>query len=179
MILAIFWLCSGSTLTKRGSITVEIRSDGIAVPGGTLVLYRVGELTEKGIEPTEEFALWTGELTPQCAQDLAQQAFDRQITGIQRQIGQDGRAVYGELAPGVYLLVQPTAALGWQKILPFFVCLPMEQQGQYVFDVVASPKAEPSEDIKIPETGDLSNQMLLLAAVCVFSTAVLLHRRGH
>lgn len=179
MILAILWLCSGSTLTKRGAITVEIRSDGIAVPGGTLALYRVGELTEKGIEPTDEFALWTGELTPQYAKVLERYVMEYKIDGILEQIGQDGRAVYGELAPGVYLLVQPTAALGWQKILPFFVCLPMEQQGQYVFDVVASPKAEPSEDIKIPETGDLSNQMLLLAAVCVFSTAVLLRRRGH
>jgi len=57
-------------------------------------------------------------------------------------IGDDGRAEFASVKPGLYLLVQEEAADGYYAANPFMVSVPVLENGSYVYDVNASPKIE-------------------------------------
>jgi len=148
-------------LTMRGSIQITMRSGDTYVPGGNLTLYKVGDIYEDNgnysFVLTDSFA-GSGETlddiqSAQLADDLARYAERNSITGTNKEIDQNANIAFTDLDLGLYLLVQEQAAEGYNKVSPFLVSVPMQENGAYVYDVDASPKVE-LEKVTEPDTPD-------------------------
>jgi hypothetical protein len=179
---------------KTGSITIYMKDvdAGKDVPGGKLRLYRVATPARNDGNDfwvlTDAFAGSNVTLDDIGAADMASKladyAKDHKLSGTDATVGQDAKLQLTELPSGLYLVVQVTPASGYNPITPFLVSIPTVQDGQYVYDVDASPKLElkkapptptpppPSPSEKLPQTGQLWWPVLLLsitgtALVCV------------
>ena len=148
-------------LTMRGSIQITMCSGDTYVPGGNLTLYKVGDIYEDNgnysFVLTDSFA-GSGETlddiqSAQLADDLARYAERNSITGTNKEIDQNANIAFTDLDLGLYLLVQEQAAEGYNKVSPFLVSVPMQENGAYVYDVDASPKVE-LEKVTEPDTPD-------------------------
>lgn len=169
-------------LTRKGSISVTMRVGDTVVPGGSLTLYRVGEIAEDDgnytFKTVDTFAGFTGSLeevqSPELAQTLAGYAVDKQPLNIGL-IDANGQVTFEALEPGLYLFVQNETAEGYLPAEPFLVSLPLLEDGAYVYDVDASPKVEietastatptpkpATPDTKLPQTGQLNWPVPLL-----------------
>lgn len=174
-------------MEKKGSITVTMHMGDKTVGGGTLTLYRVGEVVENdgnySFQPTGDFAS-CGESfervnSSALAGRLSKYAKDEKRTGVTKSIGKDGKVTFADLDVGLYLFVQNKAASGYRKAEPFLVSLPyMQDNGQYSYYVDASPKVEleketeptapPPTDPKdptLPQTGQLNWPIPVLAVL--------------
>lgn len=136
--------------SRRGSIQITMRFGGNAVSGGSLTLYQAGDITET--DGGYGFTL-TGNFTGSgaglediqsvgLAEKLAQYARDNNLTGITKAVDGEGKVLFDDLEPGLYLLVQEVAADGYHAADPFLVSVPMLEEDQYQYDVDASPKVE-------------------------------------
>lgn len=151
--------------SKEGRISITMIYEDKEVPGGTLTLYRVGEIEENdgnySFVLTDDFKNSGASLTelsdPELAENLAGYAEDRRIAGVTENIDDSGKIIFAEQATGLYLLVQREAAEGYSKISPFLVSVPMEENGTYVYTIDASPKMElEKEPATTPETREES-----------------------
>lgn len=174
-------------MERKGSIEITMTYDGDPVPGGTLTLYRVGEVCENdgnySFEPTGDFAdcgeSFEDVQSSTLAGDLAEYARDEKITGTTRTVSDDGTVQFTDLELGLYLVVQNKAAKGYNAVSPFLVTVPKMTDGKYVYDVDATPKmggltpTKPTEttgsttptDKKLPQTGQLNWPVPMLAVV--------------
>lgn len=174
-------------ISKKGSISITMLYDDQPVSGGTLTLYRVGDVEENNGDYsfglTADFIGSGVKLTDissaDLAGDLADYAVKQGYDGTEKEIGQDGKISYTELEPGLYLLVQNKAASGYNKMSPFLVSIPMNEKGVYIYDVDASPKAEletepipetrettpPEKPSRLPQTGQLNWPVPVLAVM--------------
>lgn len=185
--------------SRKGSIRVCMHAGEVIVPGGSLTLYRVGDVTEDdgnySFSLTEAFRPCGEALdeiqSAQLAKDLASYALEHGISGTREQIGDDGSIVFSELELGLYLLVQEEAAPGYSKAQPFLVSVPFHENGDYVYDVNASPKLDNGNapeptlppttpvDPNLPVTGQLWWPVpLLLCAGFICIVVGLIFRRG-
>lgn len=145
-------------LSQKGSIRVAMRYGEQAVPGGAMTLYRVAAVQEDdgnfGFVLTGDFADCGIELadlqSAGLAKALADYAAGAELEGQTKQIAEDGTVLFAELEPGLYLLVQTQPAAGYYAANPFLVSVPMLEEGEYVYDVQAGPKAELSPTPGIP-----------------------------
>lgn len=162
LLLAAVLLCCVSAfahntpdLSQEGSIHVTMRCEEETVSGGTLTVYRVGDVQENyTFRLTEDFAesrAELGQLNAALAETLKDYANDQNLTGKTEEIGRDGRVEFAGLKVGLYLLVQEQAAPGYYKADPFLVTLPMTENGEYVYDVDASPKVEVKDKPSRPD----------------------------
>ena len=159
--------------SRTGSISVTMHSGDTAVAGGSLTLYRVGEVQEENgdyrFAPTGNFAdcgeSFQDISAPELAERLAQYA--EGLTGLTLPIDDEGRVTFPELELGLYLLVQEEAAEGYYNAAPFLVSVPYMENGTYRYAVDASPKVElekapeptkPTEppEPTLPQTGQLN-----------------------
>ena len=171
-------------LSRKGSITVTVRMGETPVSGGSLTLYRVGEIAEDdgnfSFALTEAFAASGVSLddlsAPELAETLAEYAGN--TSGVTKTIGTDGSAAFTELELGLYLAVQTEAAPGYSRLAPFLVSVPYMEDGAYQYDVDAAVKGElekeptPTEpekpsDPTLPDTGQLNWPIPVLAALGV------------
>lgn len=138
---------------------------------GSLTLFRIGELQQDGFLPEDIFAkTWEAgrELSAaELARTLAALAARENAAGITEGINPDHQAVFRNLEPGIYLVVQREAASGYAKIEPFLVTVPASG-GQ----VDASPKVRlpQKEEPTLPNTGQAALPgiaMLCLGGVLV------------
>lgn len=144
--------------SREGSIMVTITYEDKAVPGGTLTLYKVGNVKEDdgnySFVLTDDFSGSHASLeniqSDQLAKTLAVYASDKKMKGITEQIGNDGSVTFSDLELGLYLLVQTEAASGYSKVSPFLVTVPMYEDGAYCYEVDASPKVEPKPSPTTP-----------------------------
>lgn len=143
-------------LDQKGSISLTMAKGSTIVPGGSLTLYRVGEVCEEdgnySFRPTGDFADYDQPLedvqSAELAEDLAEYVKNHHLTGTTKTIGQDGKIVFPDLELGLYLLVQNQAAEGYSKAEPFLVTVPMQEKGAYVYQVDASPKVAVEQEKK-------------------------------
>ena len=185
-------------MSRTGSITVSMTYDKKAVPGGTVTLYRVGNVVQD--DGDYLFAL-SGAFAgsgvsvddPQsadAARALADWALDHGVTGETRSVDASGKVVFSGLELGLYLMVQTDPASGYHAFDPFLVGVPLTEDGSYVYDIDASPKLElekkpvteePPTEGDTPKTGEAASNAPLLAtggvAVCL-SAAYGLRRFG-
>lgn len=167
LLVALALLCAFTTTAfahdvpdteKTGTIKIVMQTaNGTTVPGGTLTIYRVGEVFED--DGNYSFIL-TGDFV-NCGQsledvtsvdlagNLAGYATEKSLAGTTKTIAQDGSVAFEDVELGLYLLVQNTAASGYNKADPFLVSVPMMEEGVYIYDVDASPKVEVE---RAPET---------------------------
>lgn len=181
-------------LSKKGSISVTMRYQDKAVPGGSMTYYRVGDIQEQdgsfSFKLNASFApsgVAVEDLSAaSAAKALAKFAAEQKLPGITKGIGLDGKLSFTGLKPGLYLLVQRRAAQGYAAAEPFLVTLPMEEDGTYRYEVDASPKVElkpaaptnptaPSKPTvpgdKLPQTGQLHWPAAALAVLGTLLTA--------
>ena len=164
-------------LFRTGSISFAMTYDGKSVSGGSLMIYRAGNVrTEDGdyrFVLSDEFAASGVSLKDpadeETAEKLAQYAAASQVAGTEIVISENGEAVVGGLTPGLYLVTQSKAADGLEAVVPFLVSVPMYENGTYVYAVDASPKMEPlkrtstptpaapaAPETRLPQTGQLN-----------------------
>ena len=158
--------------TRIGSIKVLLCDTETAAPlqGGELTLYRVASVSKNGAEKVTQNA-----------------------QAVTKTVNDSGIAVFGDLKAGLYLIVQKQAAEGYDAIQPFLVTVPIMENGQYVYDVDAHPKAgtssrkttqtPPTQEVlsALPQTGQLNWPVPVLAvtgAVLVAAGVVLKKRSG-
>ena len=164
--------------TRIGSIKVLLCDTETAAPlqGGELTLYRVASVSKNGA------------LASRLAEKVTQNA-----QAVTKTVNDSGIAVFGDLKAGLYLIVQKQAAEGYDAIQPFLVTVPIMENGQYVYDVDAHPKAgtssrkttqtPPTQEVlsALPQTGQLNWPVPVLAvtgAVLVAAGVVLKKRSG-
>lgn len=188
-------------LNHPGSISIAMTYQGEAVPGGTLTLYRVGEVhVENGADYsfrlTQEYTasgIALDDITdPALALALAEYTAANQIAGNKQQIDAEGKITFGDLKLGLYLLVQQDAATGYELASPFLVSVPSRQDLTYIYDVDASPKlslepaptdppptTEPTPP-DIPQTGQMKWPVPVLAigGLLLIALGVILHTSG-
>lgn len=190
---AILLFCMGATAAelpnqaRTGSITVVLTDPQTheAVAGGTITLYRVGDLAvEAGdirFTLTEEFAAGDLPLTAsaEAAQALRDYAAAHAVPGTAQTVGADGRVVYSDLPLGLYLLVQSDAAAGYLAFNPFLVELPMRVGAGLLYDVTATPKLV-ADGTPLVQTGQLVWQLLVVAfcGLVLLTAGCLLYRKG-
>lgn len=170
-----------------GSIHVNLNYAEGTSPRGSLTLYYVGEIAEDDgnytFAPTGAFAekweVYDDVLSPELAHALAQFAAEGKLTGTRQEVGTDGSVTFSDLKLGLYLVVQDTAAEGYEKASPFLIGIPNLEDGAYTYQVDASPKVqlettptEPTQptkpkptEPKLPQTGQL-NWPVPVLAVC-------------
>lgn len=170
---------------RNGSVSVVMKDGGAAVSGGTLSLYRVGDILEDdgnySFVLTEEFRAADVPLDDPAAQGLAQQLADYakagKMQGVTRAIGTDGTVLFADLKPGLFLFVQETPADGYEAVSPFLVSVPMKDGEDWLYDVDASPKValkkapEKPGEPELPNTGQLNwpVPVLLTAGLALFA----------
>lgn len=191
------------------SVTMQDPETEEGIQGETLALCRVAEVhrendADYSFELTKEFAdskenlnaLDNGVLDAKMAERLNDYRKKRDIRGTKLTSDASGRIVFEGLKVGLYLIYQEEAKEGYYTVSPFLVSIPYEENGEYIYDVEATPKMEiktnPSPDEpETPEktgnprksrvkTGDTSQILLwggLLALSALGVTAVVLRRR--
>lgn len=181
-------------LTRQGSINISMHCGDTAVPGGTLTLYRVGDIHEDdgnySFVPSASFTGCVSSFediqSKELAKKLADYAEDNKIPCRTQEINDQGQITF-TVEQGLYLLVQNQAAEGYQAAAPFLVSVPMNEDGTYIYGVDASPKVEltkapqptPTPTPKPPtlaQTGQLNWPVPVLAilGLCLFSLGWLL-----
>ncbi len=133
-------------LTQTGSIEVTMKQEEVVVPGGTLTLYRVGEIQQQNgnysFGLVEDFADSGESLedisSPELAEGLA--GFAQVEKGKTLQIDENGNVMFDDLELGLYLVVQYDAAEGYENVSPFLVSVPVNINGTYIYQVDATPK---------------------------------------
>lgn len=174
--------------------TAQTGSIRLTLPGGDMLLYRVGEIGEADGQlcflPTGDFSTWDGSLvdiqSPELANELAAYVQANKFSGISGRIQDDGKVTFSGLMPGLYLLVQTEAASGYELIAPFLVSLPVYEADGYHYDVDASPKfqlsAIPTQpQPSLPQTGQLNwpVPVLGISGLILFLLGLLLQRSRH
>ena len=147
-------------MDKKGSIEVTMRCEGRPVPGGNLVLYRVGDVSEnngdysfKLIAPYMESGAELKNLQSQeTAQKLADYVKANRLSRTAKDIDQNGQVKFTDLELGLYLLMQTKAAGGYYETAPFLVTVPSMDEEKYVYDIDASPKVEAFQKPDEPES---------------------------
>ena len=186
-------------LTRKGSITITMKYKGKPVSGGTLALYRVGDVHEddgnysfvpvKGLEALDYSDIQSPDLAKAAANAVEEKkiAAEKTVT-----IGSSGTAEFSDLALGLYLVAQKTAASGYKMTASFLVSVPYLEDGAYVYNVKADPKTDlerevkptptqkpstPSGGGKLPQTGQLWWPVPVLICMGLGCIAVGLIRR--
>ncbi len=144
--------------TKKGGITVELCYDGRAVTGGRLAAYRVGQIRENdgnySFGKTTAMEGFPGDYNdvgdPKLAEEAAAFVEKQQIPACATAENEAGKAVFTGLELGVYLIVQTEAADGGERLNPFLVSLPMNEDGHYVYEVNAEGKLQFYRDMDVP-----------------------------
>ena len=180
------------------SITVSMTYKGKAVCGGTLALYKVGDVAEDdgnySFVPVKEIQADIPEFGDIESPDLAGKLCKLEskltpVTDLPKKVGEDGKATFSDLTFGLYLVVQKTAASGYGKTAPFLVSVPYLYADEYQYDVTSQPKTDLEREVKptappspgggkkLPQTGQLWWPVTVLACAGLGCIAVGLFRR--
>ena len=156
------WAHEVPDLKKTGSITLTLQYDGKALSGGSFALYRVGTVTEKGGDYSFStagtgFSAFSGsldKLDAALAQKLKDYADSQKIKPVASAKNSGGKAVFSQVTPGLYLVVQTQRCSGYEPLSPFLVSVPMNEDGHYRYDIDAAGKFKPTPEPSNPNTPD-------------------------
>lgn len=136
-------------MEKTGIISITMHSGNTPVGGGTISLFRVGAVHhdngDYSFVPTDYFSDCGLDLSDITSSGLADNLYAfvkrNKVPTTIYTVNENGyMAFYVE--PGLYLVTQETAAEGYNKMAPFLVSVPVMRNGQYVYEVDASPKMD-------------------------------------
>lgn len=143
---------------KLGSITIQMKHEGKAVPGGELTIYRVAQIDGTQFVYLPDYASCQIPLddlsSAKLPTTLAALVKMKNLKGTMGTIDANGKITFSTLETGLYLVVQTKPADDFYPVNPFLVTLPGTKDGRYIYDVDASPKVElkPEETTKPTET---------------------------
>ena len=159
------------------SITITMTYKGKAVPGGTLALYKVGDVQEDdgnySFVPVKAIQSDISEFGNIESSDLPGKLakLEKKLTPVTAKpvtIDKNGTVTFSNLEFGLYLVVQKTAASGYGKTSPFLVSVPYLYKGEYKYNVTSQPKTDLEREVKpttppssgggggkLPQTGQL------------------------
>ncbi len=167
--------------SQVGSISVTMKCGTVAVGGGELSIYRVGDIVYDHsaggyvFRATEAYAgagLDFSDVTDKTlAKSLANVISTNAIAPYAKQtVSAEGKATFEELELGLWLVMQSVNATGYLPAEPFLVSVPYYQYGAYDYDVDASPKVQltavtptPTPTGGIPQTGQVNWLVPVLA----------------
>ena len=181
------------------SITITMTYKGKAVPGGTLALYKVGDVQEDdgnySFVPVKAIQSDISEFGNIESSDLPGKLakLEMKLTPVTAKpvtIDKNGTVTFSNLEFGLYLVVQKTAASGYGKTSPFLVSVPYLYKGEYKSHVTSQPKTDLEREVKpttppssgggggkLPQTGQLWWPVPVLVCMGLGCIAVGLIRR--
>jgi hypothetical protein len=183
-------------MSKTGTINIIMHMGETLVPGGSLTIYRVGQIHESNgdysfvpVAPyTNCVSAFDDVQSPELALQLAAYTIDNQLTGTTEPVNEDGLATFSNVELGLYLVIQTEPAEGYTQARPFLIGVPQVKLGMYIYDVDASPKVElqklpepttePTEEPpvasggKLPQTGQLAWPIPVLAVLGMACIAI-------
>ena len=156
-LLAALVLSVAQAAPQTGSLSLTIRDtqSGGAAQDGTVTLRRVADVSSSGSQFvfTAEFAGCGASLSDVSSAQLLSAAVDyakaQSIPGDTKSVS-GGQVSFDGLPQGLYLVTQDKAATGFTALSPFLVTIPMRVNGELVYDVDASPKAEAVSPVPTP-----------------------------
>ena len=150
-------------LTKKGTITIQWKFQGKALPDGALRAYRIGTLKESdgdfSFAPLPAYQgrdLSEKNLTPELAKELSRTV--KASSGIKPASFKNGVVTFDDLELGLYLIVQTTGISGYERIAPFLVSVPMWSTDHYLYEINASEKFETKKEPSSPGTPETPEQ---------------------
>ena len=161
-------LTDGHGNPNTGSIHVNLydSTNNKALSGGELTVYRVAEVQRKNGNLNFEYcgdfdgcAIELGDLTDSTLAGQLQEYLSDNAEGTVREVDANGNVNFDDLELGLYLVVQTKASKGYKPVNSFLVSLPMAEDGQWNYEVDASPKIgaytpEPETPPSPPDTPD-------------------------
>lgn len=181
---------------QNGSISFSFNTDTITVTGGSVDLRMVARWNDE-TKTLEWCEGWENSGQPVDAEKLFKDknaaarlfvyAEVHELPAQKIHVGADGTAKAEDLPMGIYLVSQMEPFDGCMTMLPALISIPVEVDGEWIFDVDALPKLEPlviestvpsttEPDNDIPPTGQtnwpiplmiLGGCFLILLGVCV------------
>jgi len=142
----------------EGTIIMEMKYDGTAVIGGTLTAYRVGQIQESdgnySFVKTDNMRAFPGSYNnisdPKLAENIAAFVQANNLSACAVAENNDGKVVFSDLDPGLYLIIQTKASDGYELLKPFLVSIPMNEAGNYIYEVNVEGKFELCKEPKSP-----------------------------
>lgn len=142
-------LTDGHGNPNTGSIHVNLydNTNNKALSGGELTVYRVAEVQRKNGNLNFEYcgdfdgcAIELGDLTDSTLAGQLQEYLSDNAEGTVREVDANGNVNFYDLELGLYLVVQTKASKGYKPVNSFLVSLPMAEDGEWNYEVDASPK---------------------------------------
>ena len=142
-------LTDGHGNPNTGSIHVNLydSTNNKALSGGELTVYRVAEVQRKNGDLSFEYCgdfdgctIELGDLTDSTLAGQLQEYLSDNAEGTVREVDANGNVNFDDLELGLYLVVQTKASKGYKPVNSFLVSLPMAEDGQWNYEVDASPK---------------------------------------
>lgn len=142
-------LTDGHGNPNTGSIHVNLydSTNNKALSGGELTVYRVAEVQRKNGNLSFEYcgdfdgcAIELGDLTDSTLAGQLQEYLSDNAEGTVREVDANGNVNFYDLELGLYLVVQTKASKGYKPVNSFLVSLPMAEDGEWNYEVDASPK---------------------------------------
>ncbi len=149
---------------RKCSITFTMAYNGEPISGGSLKMFRIAgyaymdysfgyvwvpELADAGLSFTDAG-------TEEFARRVFMLVESRSLPAVQKLIGKDGTVMFGNLDTGLYVVYQTEPAKGFEPINAFCVSMPLPygDDGDYVYDIQASPKPRPLKPDPTTPTDD-------------------------
>lgn len=193
-------------LDRTGSIRITLtdKKNQKAVTGGEITLYQVAAAVEKDgsygykyVNGYEDCNIPLDNLEDSELAGKLKKKLPDTARGITQSIDTKGKVEYKDLSTGLYLLVQTKASDGYEGMEAFLVSIPLNMDGEWDYDVDASPKVgtftavnpdtpetpkTPTEQKrpggKLPQTGQLDwpIPVLSVTGILLFSIGWMLRR---
>lgn len=168
------------------SVTFVLDFNGKPLEGGSLTLYRVGEVNFASdnfslVEPLSNEGIRLDDLqNPALAKELYNLAVEYNLKPFRSPV-KGGKAVFADLQSGLYVVSQQKdeESPGYAPINPFLISMPQWLDDTYIYDLTASPKVplvpeiteptepfiptEPHDIPDLPQTGQLRWPIPLMA----------------
>ncbi len=147
-------------LSRKGSVSVSFQDKGTAVSGGELCLYPIayafdedGDFVYEYTNGLENCEIELGNLEDSSLASRLETALPDDAKKTALTVGSNGKAVFTDLTPGLYLLKQTKAAEGYEMISSFLISVPEKEGESWIYDLDASPKME-----TLSKTGESSKK---------------------
>ncbi|WP_407383177.1 hypothetical protein [Ruminococcus sp.] len=165
-------------INKKGNVSISFRYNSEVVSGGKLTAFKVADVSDSyetlHFILSEDFA--ESDIDPNNTSDsslapsLSVFASKKKLKGLTLDISDKGNVTFPALDTGLYLFTQSAPANGYNPITPFLVSVPMNSDGEYLYNIDASPKVQISKEYieptmpyvdkpkegKLPQTGQLN-----------------------